>query len=271
MITETSKQTAMRPGSSNRGASSIWEAVIRDRFGALKTVLPPHPNLRVDSGDDWQASSMAGGDTANVFATAAGTATSTTSTTLTNTGAAFPTTAVVTGATGGLAGQVVAASSDAGSNVYGVIKSNTATVLTVDRWVSAADPFTTGTTPAGTAKYQVIQVMAPAWYLALSTTVQSGAAADTVLAGELTSDGFSRANRTSFTHTLASATYTIAKTFTATGTRTINSEAVMVASGTNGGVATAANSGIMVFENAEPNPPTLVSGDTLAQTISVTY
>lgn len=260
----------MKAGASNRGCSSIWEGLVRDKRGRVKHRGRPHSNLRVNSGNDWQGLSMSGGQAASIFATATGSATATSSTTLTNSGASFPTSAVTTGATGGLAGQIVCAASDAGSNVYGVIISNTATVLTVDRWVTAASPYAAATTPAATCKYQVIQAWAPAWYLGLSSTVQSGAAGDTVLAGELTTSGFSRIQATTITHTLAASSYSLAKTFTASGTATINSEAVFVATGA-AGVGAAATSGVMVFENAEPNAPTLVSGDTLAQTVTVNY
>lgn len=262
----------MRAGSSNYGSSSIWSHVHRDRRGRLKAASQPHPNLRVNSGTDWQALAMIGtSGNANIFATATGTATGSTATTLTNSGAAFPTAAVVTGATGGLAGQVVAVAGGGGSTVYGVILSNTATVLTVDRWVTSAAPFAAATTPSATAVYSIIQGMAPAWYMGLSSTVQSGTATDTVLAGELTTNGFARGNATAVTHTIAAATYSFSKTFTATGgSTTINSEAVFTATGA-AGVGAAATSGIMVFENAEPSPPTLVSGDTLAQTVSVSY
>lgn len=257
----------MLPGRSNRGMTSIWSHVIRDGEGRLKVSSPPHANLRVNSGNDWQGLMMAGtSSAANIFATASGTATSTTATTLVNTGAAFPTSAVVTGATGGLAGQIVCT-----GDTYGVILSNTATTLTIDRWVNAATPYTTVTTPSGTSKYQVIQGMAPAWYMALSTTVQSGTATDTILAGEITGSGLARTNATSITHTVAAATYSLVKTFTATGTvGPINSEAIFTATGA-AGVGAAATSGIMVFENAEPSPPTLVNLDTLQQTVTVTY
>lgn len=269
----------MREGASNRGMSSVWSHTVRDKRGRLKVISPPHSNLRVQSGSDWQAYAMAGtsGGSANIFATASGFATSVTATSLTNTGASFPTTAVVTGATGGLAGQIVSVgpnNAGAGTTVYGVIVSNTATVLTVDRWVTSINPFAAATTPNGTGAYSIIQGMAPAWYLGLSSTVQSGTATDVVLAGEFTvggGTGLNRANAVTFTHTLASATYTIARTFTAAGAGgTVNSEAVFVAAGLNG-IATAANSGPMVFENAEPTPPALVAGDTLAQTVSVAY
>lgn len=265
----------MKPGRSNHGQSSLWSYVHRDAEGNLKGSNDNHPNLRVNSGTDWQALAMAGtSGNANIFATAVGAATAISATSLTNSGAAFPTTAVVTGATGGLAGQVIAvgpANAGGGTTVYGVILSNTATVITVDRWVTAAAPFATATTPSATATYSVIQGMAPAWYMGLSSTVQSGTATDTVLAGELTTNGFARSNATTITHTVAAATYSIAKTFTCTGgSTTVNSEAVFTATGA-AGVGAAATSGIMVFENAEPSPPTLVNLDTLAQTVSVTF
>lgn len=256
-------------GGSNRGMSSVWCAVVRDRRGRVKTRVRRHANLRVNTGNDWQAAAMTGSPNKGE----SGTATATSATTLTNTGAAFPTTAVVNGATGGYAGQIIAVGPNAsgtGSTVYGVILSNTATVITVDRWVDAGSPFAAGTTPNATAKYQILPTMAPLWYLALSSTSITPAAADTVLSGELTSGGFSRTNYTTRTHTAASSSVSLANTFTASSTQTINSEALMVASGA-AGVTTAANSGVMGFENSEPNPPTLVSGDTLAQTVSIAY
>lgn len=266
---------SMRPGVSNHGQSSLWSFVHRDAEGNLKGSNDNHPNLRVFSGTDWQALAMAGtSGNANIFATATGFATSVTASSLTNTGAAFPTAAVVTGATGGLAGQIIAVgpnNAGAGTTVYGVILSNTATVIQVDRWVTSAAPFSLATTPNGTGAYSIIQGMAPAWYMGLSSSATAATTADTVLASELTTNGFARANATSVTHTITTATYSIAKTFTCTGgSTTINSEAVFTATGA-AGVGAAATSGIMVFSNAEPSPPTLVNLDTLAQTVSVSY
>lgn len=249
--------------------SGIWESVVR-RDEEIVWHSPPRANLRVNSGNDWQSGIM-GGAPARVGES--GTATSTAAQTLTNTGAAFPTTADVNGATGSYAGHIVACGPNAsgvGSTVYGVIVQNSATVLTVDRWVSASSPFTAGTQPNGTCTYQILPGHAPAWWMGVSTTVQSGAAGDVVLAGELSTGGFARQNATSRTHTAVSSAYSLATTFTASSTQTINSEAVFTAAGVNG-IATAANSGIMVFENSEPNPPTLVSGDTLTNTVTVNY
>jgi hypothetical protein len=245
--------------------TSVWSGLVRNRQGVRKFRTPLHPNLRVNAGIDWQAGAMEG--TPNKGES--GTATATAATSLTNSGATFPTTGG--GAAGGpigYVGHIVCAGPNAsgtGSTVYGVIVSNTGTVLTIDRWVDAGSPFAAGTTPNATAKYQVLPGQAPSWFMALSTTVQSGAAGDTTLAGEITTgtdSGLARAAYTTLTHTNGVASYSLAKTFTAGSTQTINSEALFNASST-----TAA--GVMSFESAEPNAPTLVSGDTLAQTVTV--
>lgn len=262
----------MKAGASNKGLSSIFQITVRDKRGRLKLAGKPHQNTRTNAGLDWQASVMCGmsGTTSNP---AAGALTSiSTTTTANDSGAAFPTAANITGGTGGLVGRIIAVGPNAsgtGSTVYGVIVTNTATSATVDRWVAAGSPFAAGTTPNGTGKYQILPGNSPAWFMALSSTVQSGAAGDTVLAGELTTNGFSRAAPTTITHTLAAGTWSVANTFTASGTSTINSEALFTGSGAAG--ITATTGGVMPFESAEPNAPTLVSGDTLAQTVTCTF
>jgi hypothetical protein len=71
-----------------------------------------------------------------------GTATATTATTLTRTGATW--------SVNTWAGRRVYAA----SGVYGVIQSNTATVLTIDAWTNPGT-ITTGTTPSGTTVYVI--------------------------------------------------------------------------------------------------------------------
>ncbi len=207
---------------------------------------------------DFQAKAMGMGPSF-AFATAVGTATASTATTLTNSGAAFTT------AGQGLAGQIVAVganSAGAGSIVYGVILSNTATVLTVDQWYNPASATgAAGTTPSATGQYQILPGQNPASWLALSSDATAPTAADTTLTAELTTNGFSRAVGT-YAHTAAATTYTLTKLFTASGTSTINTEGVF-------GAATSAT-GVMPFKAAETSPPTLVSGDTLTQTVTVT-
>lgn len=243
---------------------SHHRTVIRDADGNVKWDGEYRHNLTTDTASgytnrrDWQAKAMGGGLGAFFGATAAGALTSVTATTATNTGAAFPTT------NQGLAGMIVACgpnSAGAGSTVFGVIVSNTATVLTIDQWYNPATG-AAGTTPNGTATYQILPGQFPAMFLALTSDATAPAATDTTLTSEATTNGFARALAT-WAHTAAATTYTLTKTFTATGSLTVNKEAVFGAANTTGG-------GVMPFESAEPNPPALISGDSLAQTVTIT-
>jgi hypothetical protein len=155
--------------------------------------------VKVNSGQDLQARNLGGG-----VVGVAGTATSTTSTTLTNTGAAF----------GSLVGHVVVAGS-----VYGVILSNTGTVLTVDRWYNPATPGgAAGSTPSGTSPYMVLPGGAPAWYMALSTDGTAPSATDTTLASEITTAGGGLVRQlATFAHTVGAAGYTLTGSFVANG------------------------------------------------------
>jgi hypothetical protein len=207
---------------------------------------------------DWLAKAMGAGPS-SAFATAQGNATSTGTTSLTA-ATGFPTSGQ------GLAGCIVVAGPNAsgtGAKVYGVIVSNTATVLTVDQWY---DPTSTtgaaGSTPNGTCSYVVLPGQNPAPWMAVTANVFSPATSDVTLAGELASNGFSRAVGT-YAHTAAASTYTLVHLWTATGTETITNEAQFGACNVTGG-------GVMPFESPEPSSPTLVSGDTLQNTATIT-
>lgn len=208
---------------------------------------------------DWMSKLMGQGPS-SAFATAQGTATATTATSLTNSGASFPTSGQ------GLAGCIVFAganSSGVGSTVYGVISSNTATALTIDQWYSGTSSSgAAGTTPNATCQYLVFQGQAAAAWMAVTATSFSPATSDTTLNGELTSNGFTRAVGT-YSHTAAASTYSLAHTWTATGSETIENEALFGAANTTAG-------GVMPFESAEPTPPSLLSGDTLTNTVTIT-
>lgn len=208
---------------------------------------------------DWLAKAMGQGPSF-AFATAQGTLTGATGTTATNSGATFPT------AGQGLAGSIVvvgANSSGVGSVVYGVIVSNTGTALTVDQWYSGTSTSgAAGTTPSTTGQYIILPGQNPAAWMAVTSDATGPSTADTTLASELTGSGFARAVGT-YAHTAAATTYTLVHLWTATGTQTINKEAQFGACNPTGG-------GVMPFESAEPSPPTLVNGDTLQNTISIT-
>lgn len=207
---------------------------------------------------DWQSKALGMGPSA-AFATAQGFATAVSGTSLTA-ATGFPTSGQ------GLAGCIVVAgpnNAGTGSRVYGVIVSNTATVLTIDQWY---DPTSTsgaqGTAPNGTCSYVVLPGQNPASWLAVTQNSASPVNTDTTLNAELTTSDWLRAVGT-YAHTAASTTYTLTHLWTSTSTVTINKEAVFGACNTTGG-------GVMPFESAEPSPPTLVSGDTLTQTITIT-
>jgi hypothetical protein len=157
--------------------------------------------MKVNSGNDFQARVM-GGDRVGE----ANTATSTTATSLTRTGASWTTDAWV--------GHIVVA-----GTVYGVVLSNTATVLTIDRWYNPATPGgAAGSTPSGTTAYMITPGGAPGWYMALTANSGAPAAGDTTLTGEITTAGGGLIRQlAAYAHTTGAASYTLTGTYTANG------------------------------------------------------
>ena len=250
-----------RPLAHSHFCTEVWGA-----DGAPKYASGYEHNLTTDTAvgytnrRDWQSKAMGGGLGAFFGTNAAGAATSTDATHLTNSGATFPT------ASQGLAGYIVAAgpnSSGAGSTVFGYIVANTGTALTVDQWYNPATG-ASGSTPNGTATYQILPGQAPAMYIGVSADSGSPLSSDTVLAGpELSTNGFTR-RLAVWAHTAAASTYTLQTTFTCSGGAgtVLNKEAVF-------GAANVAAGGVMPFESAVPSPPTLLSGDTCQITDSI--
>lgn len=95
-------------------------------------------------------------------------------------------------------------------------------------------------------------------YLGLTNTGITPAAGDTTLSGEIAVNGLSRAQAT-YAHTGGTSTYTLVKTFTATGAQSAQAAAVFNAS----------SSGSMCFENTFTSV-TLANGDTLTVTWTIT-
>lgn len=91
---------------------------------------------------------------------------------------------------------------------------------------------------------------------------------------EVTTDALGRAVGV-YAHTVGAQTSTLQKTFTHSGpagggtAHTI--KIVGVFAPTAAGVAGAADTGTMVFEITEPNPPTLTGTDSLNQTVSIDF
>ena len=98
-------------------------------------------------------------------------------------------------------------------------------------------------------------------YIALTETATAPADASTALTGELAAGGFARAIAV-YAHTAGASTYTLTKTFTSADATTRTLQKI--------GVFNAATVGTLVFETAIPSPPTLVSGDQVALTETVT-
>jgi hypothetical protein len=142
---------------------------------------------------------------------------------------------------------------------YGNVGSNSATVLTIDQWWTAADGV--ASTPAATNGYH-IQPSAEARFMGVSAEGTAPAAGDTVLATEQTANGLGRALAT-YAHTGGTATYTLQKSFAVTGSVTVH----------KGGLFTAANTtaaGVLVFEALLNSDAIVNNGDTLVVTATVT-
>ncbi|HET9613853.1 MAG TPA: hypothetical protein VFP22_03485 [Candidatus Limnocylindrales bacterium] len=222
-------------------------AVIIRRDGSVEDLGVAH-NLRTNNGADVQSGAMGG-----LLGVTLGTATSTSATSFTKTAAgwtvdAFKGMRIVVPVTGLTT-----------EPVYGNIGTNSATVITVDQWWTAADGV--GTTPGNSAGL-LMPGMAPARFIGLTTDTGAAAAGDSTLASELTTNGMTRA-LAAYAHSASATSYTQTKTFTATGsTGAIHKAGMFTALTTTAG-------GLMLFETVLNADATLASGDQLALTWTV--
>ena len=211
--------------------------------------------LLVNSGRDIWARMQ--GMQANVLAQ--GTATASGLTSLTATGTPFVSAAYV--------GMVVV---DNTTGVWGLIQSNTTSVLTVDRWYNPATPAgAAGSTPGATDKYTIIQGSPPAQFIAISSTNSAPVATDTTMAGEITTagGGLLRTQAT-YAHTAGTNTYTMANTWTVNGSDSIPVTIYRMGLFTGMVVASTIT---MMFETSLNASATLSAiGDTLTVTDTVT-
>jgi hypothetical protein len=81
-------------------------------------------------------------------------------------------------------GQIVVAEETTAAPVWGVIVSNTTSVLTIDGWKYGDG--TAGTTPGSTANYNILPGAAPYRYIALTENASAASASSTALTGEIT-------------------------------------------------------------------------------------
>lgn len=203
--------------------------------------------MLTNAGKDMVADNL--GDSAGYTGTAGSAGSAPTATTLTDAGSPGWT-------TDAWKGHVVVAGS-----AYGVIQSNTATVLTVDKWYQPGSPGgAAATTPSASVTFVIVAGNQSAFWIALTTNTDAPAAGDTSLTSELSADGLSRKTAT-YAHTDGTATYTLSATWTSSG-------------GTNTvakiGVFNSSTGGRMPFTTLISSAPTLISGDQLTVTETVT-
>lgn len=144
--------------------------------------------------------------------------------------------------------------------VYGNIGSNSTTVLTVDQWWDEADGV--GTTPGGTNGYYIIPTFTPR-FMGITADTAAASASNTTLTSEQTANGLARAIA-AYAHTAGQATLTLTKSWTASGT---------VANLHRIGLFTAKDTtaaGVMCFEAVLNADASVVSGDTLQVTDTIT-
>lgn len=232
-------------------------------------------NLRTTQGrDNWQRGVMSGDITANStsYTGVAGAATGATATTLTNSGAAFPTSG---GINGSLQGHIVVATTT--NSRYGVILSNTGTALTIDQWYDPTSATgASGSTPSTTTAYQILPGMGPALWIGLTTNSAAAAAGDVLrtadglfgdgttgaAATETTTNGLARAYQQA---TYATGNYALAHTWTYTGSGAVVLAKVVLCN------SLAAAGSLMFLETLLSATGTVTAnGDTIAVTWTVT-
>lgn len=157
-------------------------------------------------------------------------------------------------------GQIVVAEESTNAPVWGVIVSNTTSVLTIDGWKNGDG--SSGNTPGSTANYLILPGTAPYRYMALTTDSSAASASSTSLTSEITTNGGGRALAT-YAHTLGASTFTLSKTFTITGTLTAIHRVGLFQLST-------ASSAVLGFEVVLSADATVVNGDSLAVTYTGT-
>lgn len=157
--------------------------------------------MKVNTGQDKQARVLAGIGTTAGYTNTSGAITYT-ATTVTPT--ASPTWTV-----NQWAGRFVVA-----GVTYGVIKSNTATALTIDKWYAPATPTgSAASTPAANTSFAIFGE-APVFYMALTADTAAPAAGDTALTSEIVTAGLIR-QAAAYAHTTSATTYTLTGSYTA--------------------------------------------------------
>lgn len=205
--------------------------------------------VRTNAGSDLSCAAQ-GGDTIGYT----GTATATTATTLTATGTPWVASAYV--------GHMVVTVSAAAA--YGIVTSNTTSVLTVARWnVFATPDGAAATTPSSTTVFMILPGNAPAFMMGLTANTSAASASDTSLASEITTAGLTR-KKAVYAHTGGTSVYTLTGSYTAQA-------ADVPVTVHKIGVFTDISGGIMVYEAVLNADATLsATGDPLTVTYTIT-
>lgn len=164
----------------------------------------------------------------------------------------------------GLAGKRVYASVTGVTTppVYGNIVSNTTSVATIDQWWTAVDGV--GTTPSSTCGFIIgAGGLANVRFMALSTSASAASASNTTLASEVTTNGGNRQLAT-YAHTYGTATSTLIKAYSITGTITAIHKIGLFTTNSQAGADP------MIFETVLNLDATVGNGDTLTVTWTVT-
>lgn len=228
------------------GPNEVHAAIIH-ADGSI-TDLGISKNLLTNAGRDLLAAALGAAGTNNGTNVATGTS----ATSLTDSGEAWT--------TDQFKGWKVVAEESTNTPVHGNVGSNTGTVLTIDAWRNADD--SAGTTPAATANYCIFPSCRPR-FMGLTENASAASAASTALTGEITTGGLARALAT-YAHTGGTATFTLTKSFSVTATfPAVHRMGLFTASNVTAG-------GILVFETVLNADASVVSGDTLQVTETVT-
>lgn len=213
------------------------------------TDLGVSQNLITNGGKDWAADVLGG---ALGFGVSGTIATGSGATSLTATGTPFVASAYI--------GSIVIAEESTNAPVHGTVVSNTTSVLTIDAWRNGDD--SAGNTPGTTANYSILAGAAPARYMALTENASAAAAGDTTLTGEITTGGCGRTLAT-YAHTDGTSTYTLVKSFSVTATFPAIHKMGLFFHST-------ASTGPLIFETVLNADASVINGDTLQVTETVT-
>jgi hypothetical protein len=161
-------------------------------------------------------------------------------------------------------------------SVYGIVLSNTATVLTVDQWYAAATPGgAAGATPANGATYAILPGGMAGWFCIISTSSALPASGDTSVVGGITAatdaGGGLVPKICPYAHTAGTNTFTMTPVFTMNAADVTNVGAVTIYQAGFGKSLNTFNAATLYWKSCINFSATMAaSGDQLTLTETVT-